>query len=123
MNKRKLYEELYRAFYPESIVAFGTTNGYRNCVEDPQMVDYDVLYAIDPNMESKTWVSIINLDSVPRVLIKINDFYVVYDLGTPIEKIENETPSYRRLSAQDQTWVGKVYTTINQAFIDAGYVF
>lgn len=123
MNKRLFYEKLYKAFYPESVVAFGTTKGYRNCVDDPNMVDYDVLYAIDPKMESKTWVSITNLDSVPRVLIKINDFYVVYDIGTPIEKIEKETPSYRSLSTQDQTWVGKVYTTINQAFIDAGYKF
>ena len=120
MNKRVLYESLYKAFYPDSVVAFGTTKGYRNCVDDPNMVDYDVLYAIDPKMESKTWVSITNLDSVPRVLIKINDFYVVYDIGTPIEKIEKEAPSYRSLSTQDQTWVGKVYTTINQAFIDAG---
>lgn len=123
MNKRILYEELYKAFYPESIVAFATTNGYRTCVDDPQMVDYDVLYAIDPHQESKTWVEISGFAGTPRILIKINDFYVVYDLGTKIEKIESEHPSFRTLPTQDQSWVGLVYNTINQAFIDAGYKF
>lgn len=40
IDKRILYETLYKAFYPQSIVAFATTNGYRMCVNDPQMVDY-----------------------------------------------------------------------------------
>lgn len=121
MDKRILFEELYKAFYPESVVAFATTKGYRTCVDNPQMVDYDVLYAIDSRMESKTWIEISGFSEKPRVVIKINDFYVVYDLGTKIEDIENNNPSYRTLSPQDQSWVGMVYTTINQAFIDAEY--
>lgn len=123
MNKRKLYEELYKAFYPESVVAFATTNGYRTCIDDQQMVDYDVLYAIDPSMESKTWIEVSGFSGKPRIVIKINDFYVAYNLGSKIEDVENANPSYRSLPPQDQCWVGKVYTTISRAFIDAGCTF
>ncbi len=94
IDKRILYETLYKAFYPQSIVAFATTNGYRMCVNDPQMVDYDVLYAIDANMESKTWMTIGNLNAVPHIVIKINDFYVVYDYGATIDSIEKGDFSY-----------------------------
>ncbi len=123
INKRILYESIYKAFYPDSVVAFATTKGYRMCVDDPQMVDFDVLYAIDPSMESKTWVEIGNLNGIPRIVIKISDFYVPYSLGDTIKSIEQRNPSYRNLTQDDQAWVGHVYTIITQAFIDAGYVF
>jgi hypothetical protein len=122
IDKRILYETLYKAFYPQSIVAFATTNGYRMCVNDPQMVDYDVLYAIDANMESKTWMTIGNLNAVPHIVIKINDFYVVYDYGATIDSIEKGEFSYLGQPQNDQAWVRHVYTVITQAFIDAGYV-
>ena len=122
IDKRILYETLYKAFYPQSIVAFATTNGYRMCVNDPQMVDYDVLYAIDANMESKTWMTIGNLNAVPHIVIKINDFYVVYDYGATIDSIEKGEFSYLGQPQNDQAWVRNVYTVITQAFIDAGYV-
>ena len=123
IDKRKLYGTLYKAFHPESIVAFATTKGYRVCKADPQMVDYDVLYAIDPQMESKTWIQITEIDKTPRVVIKKNDFFVVYNLGDTIESIEQQKPSYREQPEEDQIWIGKAYTTINQAFVDAGYQF
>lgn len=123
INKRKLYEALYRAFNPDSVVAFGTTKGYRMCETDSQMVDYDVLYAIDPSMESKTWIQISDFDNTPRIVIKKDEFFVTYSLGDSIKSIENQHPSYRSLSKENQAWIGQVYTTINQSFIEAGYQF
>lgn len=123
INKRILYEKLYQQFYPQAIVAFATTNGYRMCSYDQQMVDYDVLYAIDPSMKSKTWIEIGKFNGVPHIVIKINDFFVAYNLVDILDSIENQTPSYRTLPKTDQAWVEQVYTTINQAFVDAGYVF
>lgn len=121
INKRILYETLSRAFYPDSVVAYSTTSGIRTCVNDPLMVDYDIICAIDPQLESKTWVEITSLKGVPRIAIKINDFYVAYDLGDTIDSIENQNPSFRSLPPTDQAWVGHVFTIITQAFIDAGY--
>lgn len=121
-DKRVLYETLYKAFYPDSVVAFATTNGYRMCVNDPLMVDYDVLYAIDPSIESKTWVSISNLDDVPCIVIKINDYFVSYDYGDTIDGIENGKFSYLRQPPEDQAWVRRVFMAITQAFTNAGYV-
>ena len=86
------------------------------------MVDYDVLYAIDPSMDSKTWVSISNLNAVPRIVIKINDYFVAYDYGATIDSIENGEFSYLKQPQADQAWVRHVFTVITQAFIDAGYV-
>lgn len=87
------------------------------------MVDYDVLYAIDPSMESKTWVSISNMNAVPHIVIKINDLFVAYDYGATIDSIENGEFSYLKKQPQaDQAWVHHVFTVITQAFIDAGYV-
>lgn len=60
---------------------------------------------------------------MPHIIIKINDFFVDYDLGEKIVDIENRLPSYRNLSPTDQAWIGKVYTDITQAFVNAGYVF
>lgn len=122
INKRILYEKLYQKFYPQLIVAFATTNGYRMCSYDQQMVDFDVLYALGPSMESKTCIEIGNFNDVPRIVIKINDFIVAYNLGDSIDGIENKTPSYSTCPKEDQAWVEQVYTTINQAFVDAGCV-
>ncbi len=122
ISKKILYETLYKAFYPQAVVAFATTNGYRMCANEPQMVDYDVLYAIDPSMESKTWVSISNMNAVPHFVIKINDFFVAYDYGATIDSIENGEFSYLKQPQADQAWVRHVFTVITQAFIDAGYV-
>ena len=122
ISKKILYETMYKAFYPQAIVAFATTNGYRMCANEPQMVDYDVLYAIDPSMESKTWVSISNLNAIPRIVIKINDHFVAYDYGATIDSIENGEFSYLGQPQTDQAWVRHVFTVITQAFIDAGYV-
>lgn len=122
IRKKILYETLYKAFYPQAVVALATTNGYRMCANEPQMVDYDVLYAIDSSMESKTWVSISNLNAVPHIVIKINDFFVAYDYGATIDSIENGEFSYLKQPQADQAWVRHVFTVITQAFIDAGYV-
>lgn len=124
MNKRKLYDSLCRAFWPELLVVYSTTKGIKMCEDEPNMVDYDILSALEPKPEmSKTWVQISNLSGVPHIIIKINDFFVDYDLGEKIVDIENRKPSYRNLPPADQTWVGKKYTEITQAFVDAGYVF
>lgn len=125
MNKRKLYEYLYRALYPDLVVVYSTINGVRMCKDDPNMLDYDILTAIEPkeDVESKTWIEICDFSKVPHIIIKVNGFFVYYDLGEDITEIEKRDPSYRKLSLSDQAWDGKVYATITQAFIDAGYEF
>ena len=121
INKRKIYEFLCRDLYPETIVAFATTNGYRVCANDPEMVDYDILYAIDSNIKSRIGVQISNFTRVPRVVIQIDDFYVCYNLGDTMNEIEAQKPSFRSLPSADREWIVKVHSVIMQAFANAGY--
>lgn len=125
MNKRILYESLYKAFNPKMVVVYSTINGIRMCKDESDMIDYDILTLVEPKeeVESKTWIEICDFSKVPHIIIKVNDFFVYYDLGEDITEIEKRNPSFRSLSSSDQIWVGKVYTTITQAFVNAGYKF
>lgn len=122
INKRTLYESLYKSFYPKSIVAFATTNGYRVCKDDPQMVDYDILYAIDSGEESKTWVQITSFTATPRISFRINELHIEYALGTAMVDLVDLEGSFNGFSQDELDWINKAYTAINQAFADAGYV-
>lgn len=122
INKRQLYESLYGSFYPESIVAFATINGYRVCANDPEMVDYDLLYAIDTKAESNSWVEISDLSKSPRVVLRINEFHVRYDLGQDLKEIIQQYPSYDKLPIEEQEWIKKAHTAITQSFVAAGWL-
>jgi len=123
INKRQLYESLYRSFYPESIVAFATINGYRVCANDPEMIDYDLLYAIDAKVESNTWVEISVLSKTPRVVLRINEFHAKYDLGLNLNEIIQQYPSYNKLPIEEQEWIKKTHSAITQAFVAVGWQF
>lgn len=122
MNKRKLHNELVKALVPEfTTICMGTTNGFRWNKKDPSMIDYDYLDAIDASRKDgdDIFISDFTEDSA-RVVMKVNGFYVVYNVGTQMSVIENASPSFRTiLSQSDQIKVVQYYSAINQAFIEA----
>lgn len=118
-NKRTLYSELYKALYPNQIVAYSTISGYRTLQGDPLLVDYDILVAIDPSQESKTWLQISDLTSTPYIIMRINEFYIYYHLGASFNDVADEKPSVLNQPTADQQWVKNMMAIIDKAFASA----
>ena len=122
MDKRKLHNELTKALTPEfATVCMGTTNGIRWCQNDPQMIDYDYLDAMKASLADNDDIFISDFtNQSARVVMKVDDFYVVFNLGDAFSVIENASPSFRNtLNQSGQTKVVQYYSAINQAYGEA----
>lgn len=122
MDKRKLHNELTKALTPEfATVCMGTTNGIRWCKNDPQMIDYDYLDAMKASLADNDDIFISDFtNQSARVVMKVDDFYVVFNLGDAFSVIENASPSFRNtLNQSGQTKVVQYYSAINQAYVEA----
>lgn len=119
-NKKILYEELYKALYPKSIVAYATTFGYRELIDG--FCNYDLLIAMEASLNSKTWIQISDIDAKPHIIMKINDFYVCYDLGAKYDEAVKGKPSINNLAEDDQNWIKNMMDIIDNTFNDAKVV-
>lgn len=122
MNKRKLHNELVKALAPDfATVCMGTTNGIRWCQNDPQMIDYDYLDAMKASLVDNDDIFISDFtNQSARVVMKVDDFYVVFNLGDAFSVIENATPSFRiTLNQTGQTKVVQYFSAINLAYVEA----